>query len=61
MFAERGPETVIPGVPGAAGAAGAAGGSSRPIVNFHYYGPQNPSPEQQQALMMHASAMIGVS
>ena len=60
-FGENGPETVVPGV--ASGSSTQGGGSSGGgnVINFNYYGPQAPSPEQQQALFMKASAMIGVS
>jgi len=49
-FGENGPETVTPGV----GGTGAG-------VNIQFFGPQYPSPEMQQAMLMKASAMIGVS
>jgi hypothetical protein len=58
-FGENGPETVIPGVAGGSGTQG--GGRGGTVVNFNWYGPQMPSPEQQQALFLKASAMIGVS
>jgi hypothetical protein len=60
-FGENGPETVVPGV--ASGSSTQGGGSSGGgnVINFNWYGPQMPSPEQQQALFMKASAMIGVS
>ena len=54
-FAEHGPETVIPGT------TSTAGGGSKPVINFNYYGPSAPTPEQQHALFLKASAMIGVS
>ena len=57
-FAENGPETVIPGTPPSSGTSTAGGGT---VVNFQYLRPQAPSPEQQQALFLKASAMIGVS
>ena len=62
-FGENGPETVVPGVAGASSTQGGGGGSGGggTVVNFNYYGPQAPSPEQQQALFLKASAMIGVS
>jgi hypothetical protein len=61
-FGENGPETVIPGATTSAGAAAGQGGSGGgTVVNFNYFGPQAPTPEQQQALFLKASAMIGVS
>ena len=56
-FGEAGPETVVPGVASSA----AAGGRGGTVVNFNYYGPSAPTPEQQHALFLKASAMIGVS
>ena len=41
-FAERGPETVIPGTPPSSGTQSSGGGT---VVNFNYYGPQQPGPE----------------